>query len=98
DGAEGAAPARPQAPRPVRRGVPRHQPAPQPRRMVRGQPLNVDELIAREEITDVIKQLARGTDRLDEALMASCYHPDGFDDHNSFRGSGIEFAKWVCEV
>ena len=28
----------------------------------------------------------------------SCYHPDGFDDHNSFRGSPTEFAAWVCEV
>jgi hypothetical protein len=60
--------------------------------------LTVDELVARAEITDVIKRLARGTDRLDEALMASCYHPDGFDDHNAFRGSGAEFARWVCEV
>ncbi len=60
--------------------------------------VTVEELIAREEITDVIKRLARGTDRLDEAAMASCYHPDGFDDHNSFRGSGTEFAAWVCEV
>jgi SnoaL-like domain len=60
--------------------------------------LTVDELLARQEITDVIKRLARGTDRLDEELMASCYHPDGFDDHNSFRGSGTEFAAWVCEV
>ena len=60
--------------------------------------MNVDELIARAEITDVIKRLARGTDRLDEEAMASCYHPDGFDDHNSFRGSGVEFAKWVCDV
>jgi len=60
--------------------------------------MDVDELIARAEITDVVKRLARGTDRLDEALMASCYHPDGFDDHNSFRGSGVEFARWVCEV
>jgi len=60
--------------------------------------MDVDDLIARAEITDVIKRLARGTDRLDEALMASCYHPDGYDDHNSFRGSGTEFAKWVCEV
>jgi len=60
--------------------------------------VTVDELLAREEIKDVIKRLARGTDRLDEALMASCYHPDGFDDHNSFRGSGTEFAKWVCQV
>ena len=30
--------------------------------------------------------------------MASCYHPDGFDDHNSFRGSGAEFARWVVTV
>ena len=60
--------------------------------------LTVDELLAREEITDVIKRLARGTDRLDEEAMASCYHPDGFDDHNSFRGSGTEFAAWVCQV
>ena len=58
----------------------------------------IDELLARAEITDVIQRLARGTDRLDRELMASCYHPDGYDDHNSFRGSGDEFAVWVCEV
>ena len=60
--------------------------------------MDVDELLARQEITDVIKRLARGTDRLDAEMMASCYHPDGYDDHNSFRGSGTEFAAWVCEV
>lgn len=60
--------------------------------------MTLDDLLAREQIKDVIKRLARGTDRLDEELMASCYHPDGFDDHNSFRGSGTEFARWVCEV
>ena len=60
--------------------------------------LTIDDLLAREEIGDVIKRLARGTDRLDEELMASCYHADGFDDHNSFRGSGREFARWVVEV
>ena len=46
----------------------------------------------------MVKRLARGTDRLDEEMMASCYHPDGFDDHNSFRGSGTEFARWVVQV
>ena len=60
--------------------------------------LTTDELIARAEITDVIQRLARGTDRLDRELMASCYHSDGFDDHNSFRGSGVEFTDWVCTV
>jgi hypothetical protein len=58
----------------------------------------IDDLIARSEITDVIQRLARGTDRLDRDLMVSCYHPDGFDDHNSFRGSGTDFADWVCQV
>lgn len=60
--------------------------------------VTIEELLAREEITDVIKKLARGTDRLDEQAMASCYHPDGFDDHNSFRGSGVEFARGVSQV
>jgi hypothetical protein len=60
--------------------------------------MDVDELIARQEITDVVKRLARGTDRLDAEMIVSCYHPDGFDDHNSFRGSPAEFAAWVCEV
>jgi SnoaL-like domain len=60
--------------------------------------LTLEELVARQEITDVVKRLARGTDRLDEEAMAACYHPDGFDDHNAFRGSGTEFARWVCEV
>jgi SnoaL-like domain len=39
--------------------------------------------------------LARGTDRLDGALIRSCYHPDAFDDHNAFRGGPAEFAEWV---
>jgi hypothetical protein len=60
--------------------------------------LTIDDLLAREEITDVVKALARGTDRLDRELMASCYHPDGTDDHNVFRGTGTEFAQWVVDT
>ena len=48
--------------------------------------MEVSDIMAREEIRDVVKRLARGTDRLDAEMMASCYHPDGFDDHNAFRG------------
>ena len=96
------------SPRGRQRGGARHQPAPQPRALPghRAEParavdvtsLEIADLVAREEIRDVVKRLARGTDRLDEELMASCYHPDGFDDHNSFRGSGAEFARWVVQV
>ena len=61
-------------------------------------PLGIADLLAREEIGDVVKALARGTDRLDEELIASCYHPDGTDDHNVFLGTGTEFARWVVET
>jgi len=37
--------------------------------------LTVDELLARAEATDVIKRLARGTDRLGEAAMATVTTP-----------------------
>ena len=60
--------------------------------------ITVEDLLAREEIADVVKNLARGTDRLDRELMASCYHPDGTDDHNVFRGTGTEFAQWVVDT
>jgi hypothetical protein len=65
---------------------------------VNAKKVTVEELLDREEITDVIKRLARGTDRLDGEMIASCYHPDGFDDHNAFRGSPTEFADWVLQV
>lgn len=60
--------------------------------------MNLDELLARHEISDVIKRLARATDRLDEEMMVSCYHPDGYDDHNVFRGPPTDFAAWVREA
>jgi hypothetical protein len=55
-------------------------------------------LVAKDEITDAIHRVARGTDRLDRDLILSGYHPDGFDDHNSFRGDPVAFADWVVAV
>jgi hypothetical protein len=58
----------------------------------------IEQLLAKDEITAVIHRVARGTDRLDRDLIVSGYWPDGFDDHNAFRGGPIEFAGWVLEV
>jgi hypothetical protein len=55
-------------------------------------------ILAKDAITQVIHRVARGTDRLDHALIVSGYWPDGFDDHNSFRGGPVEFADWVLTV
>jgi hypothetical protein len=58
----------------------------------------LDELVAKDDITTVIHRVARGTDRLDHELIVAGYWPDGFDDHNSFRGGPVEFADWVLQV
>ena len=59
---------------------------------------HLQALVAKDEITAVIHRVARGTDRLDHELIVAGYWPDGFDDHNSFRGGPVEFADWVLEV
>lgn len=59
-------------------------------------PVSVEELLAREEIHDVLKRYVRAVDRADAELMVSCYHDDGFDDHGMFRGPAAEFAEFVC--
>lgn len=47
----------------------------------------LDVLLFRQQIADVIYRYARGIDRLDFDLVRSCYHPDAYDDHGSFRCS-----------
>lgn len=46
----------------------------------------------KERIRDVLALLSRGMDRVDPELIASCYWPEGIDDHGSFTGTGREFA------
>ena len=61
--------------------------------------LSVEDLLARQEIAEVIYRYARGIDRLDFDVVRSCYHPDAYDDHGAFKGSVDEFieaaASWL---
>lgn len=51
------------------------------------------ELVARQQIADVIRTLGRATDRADVALFRDCYHPDAQQDHGRFQGDAWEFAE-----
>jgi hypothetical protein len=53
--------------------------------------VTLDDLLARQEIADVIHRYARGIDRLDWNLVRSCYHPDAYDDHGAMKGTVEEF-------
>jgi hypothetical protein len=48
--------------------------------------MDVEELIARQEITDVLHRYCRAVDRQDPDLLRSVYHPDATDDHGVYSG------------
>ena len=50
------------------------------------------------EIKALPHRLARGLDRCDRALILSCFHEDGMDDHGFFRGTAGEFCDWAIET
>jgi hypothetical protein len=56
------------------------------------------DVLVKDEVRDVLARLARGTDRRDRALIASCYHPGAFDDHGGYQGDGDGFADWAVET
>lgn len=55
----------------------------------------IDELIARARVYEVLTRYCRALDRADVALMQSVYWPDGFDDHGVFSGNAAEFADFI---
>ena len=54
-------------------------------------------VISQQEITAIIYRLARGLDRRDKVLLASCFHEGATDDHGLFTGPATEFCDWVVE-
>lgn len=66
-----------------------------------GQPRDVsaevEELIARERIREVLFANARAMDRGDAAALAATYHDDAIDIHwATFVGSGQDFAQYMA--
>ena len=57
--------------------------------------LDLERLLDERAIERRLVDYCRGVDRGDAALVASVYHPDGTDDHGSFKGLGVDFANYV---
>lgn len=57
--------------------------------------MDIDEILAREQIHDVLVRYCRAVDRGDLDLLRSVYHEGATDDHGIFRGAGHEFAEWI---
>jgi len=57
----------------------------------------LDELLAKQAITEVIYRYCRALDRMDRALALTIWHPDGTADYGPtmYQGSGPGFVDWV---
>jgi SnoaL-like domain len=55
----------------------------------------LSELVARQEIHDVLVRYARGVDRRDWPTVRACFHDDADDQHGEFTGGADAFVDWV---
>ena len=52
----------------------------------------LEELVAKQAITEVLYRYARGWDRYDEETIRSCFHPDSEHAHGGFTGTSQDFV------
>ena len=59
--------------------------------------MDLDTVLARAEITDLLGKYCRGVDRVDEATLRSIYHDDAVEDRGEdlFIGPAQEWVGWT---
>jgi len=57
----------------------------------------MEDPIDKQELAELLAVLSSAVDRADRDRIASCYTEDSFDDHGTFKGTGEQFADFVCE-
>ena len=56
----------------------------------------VEELAAKQAITEVLHRYCRGLDRMDREMAESVWHPGGTADYGPmYQGTGTGFLDWV---
>ena len=56
----------------------------------------LEELVAKQAITEVLYRYCRGLDRMDRALCDTVWHPGGTADYGAiYAGTGEGFLDWV---
>lgn len=56
----------------------------------------MDDPVDKQELAELLAVLSSAVDRADRDGIAACYTEDSFDDHGTFKGTGQEFADFVC--
>ena len=48
------------------------------------------------ELAELVAKLSSAVDRADPERIVACYAEDSYDDHGVFKGSGRQFADFIC--
>ncbi len=60
---------------------------------------DIEHLLARQEIQDVLARYCRGLDRMDREMALSVWHADGTAlYHDMYEGTGHGFIDWVWDA
>ena len=57
---------------------------------------NVEAWLDQNTLRDLVARLGAAVDRADRARIAACYTEDSYDDHGIFKGTGRDFADFIC--
>jgi hypothetical protein len=60
--------------------------------------MTLEELVAKQEITELMNRYCRGIDRFDWDLVRSCYHDDADLDYAIFRGGPDELIAFLKQI
>lgn len=60
--------------------------------------LQLDHLLSRAQITEVLLAYARSNDRFDEPLLRSCFWPESTHKHGGFDGSSNDFIGFALKI
>lgn len=60
--------------------------------------MSIEELLAKQEITDLVGRYMRGLDRLDRDLLRSTFHDDATTDYGFFKGGPDDFCDMAVNA
>ncbi len=60
--------------------------------------MSIEELLAKQEITDLVGLYMRGLDRLDRELLRSTFHDDATTDYGFFKGGPDAFCDMAMNA
>lgn len=57
---------------------------------------DVQTWIDKSQLAELVGRLSSAIDRGEHDVIVACYAADSWDDHGGFKGSGREFAHYIC--